>query len=59
MVALLNKLMIILNLVSGAQGYRFRVTNLATNQVQTAVRALKLFQITQLPNYMQRSMRLL
>jgi hypothetical protein len=39
------------NLVSGAQGYRFRVTNLATNQVQSIDRALRVFKLTQLPNY--------
>jgi hypothetical protein len=39
------------NLVAGAQGYRFRVTNLSTNQVQTIDRALRVFRFTQLTNY--------
>jgi hypothetical protein len=39
------------NLVAGAQGYRFKVTNLTTNQVQTIDRFLRVFRITQLPNY--------
>ncbi len=39
------------NLVAGAQGYRFRVTNLATNQVQSIDRALRVFKLTQLANY--------
>jgi hypothetical protein len=38
-------------LVSGAQGYRFKVTNVATGQVQTIDRFLRVFRITQLPNY--------
>ena len=39
------------NLVAGAQGYRFRVTNVATNQVQSIDRALRVFKLTQLANY--------
>lgn len=39
------------NLVSGAQGYRFRVTDMTTNQVQIIDRALRVFQLTQLTNY--------
>jgi hypothetical protein len=39
------------NLVSGAQGYRFKVTNMVTNEVQTIDRFLRVFRITQLPNY--------
>ncbi|MEZ4839885.1 MopE-related protein [Flavobacterium sp.] len=39
------------NLVAGAQGYRFRVTNLSTNEVQTIDRALRVFRMTQLTNY--------
>ncbi|MEZ4838855.1 carbohydrate binding domain-containing protein [Flavobacterium sp.] len=39
------------NLVAGAQGYRFRVTNLSTNEVQTIDRALRVFRFTQLTNY--------
>jgi hypothetical protein len=39
------------NLVAGAQGYRFRVTNLSTNQVQTIDRVLRVFRFTQLMNY--------
>jgi hypothetical protein len=39
------------DLVSGAQGYRFKVTNMATNQVQSIDRFLRVFRITQLPNY--------
>jgi hypothetical protein len=37
--------------MSGAQGYRFRVTNLVNNQVQSIDRFLRVFRITQLPNY--------
>jgi len=39
------------NLVAGAQGYRFRITNLSTNEVQTIDRALRVFRFTQLTNY--------
>ncbi|WP_291095118.1 GEVED domain-containing protein, partial [Flavobacterium sp. UBA2787] len=39
------------NIVSGAQGYRFRVTNMTTNEVQTIDRFLRQFRITQLSNY--------
>ena len=39
------------NLVSGAQAYRFRVTNVATNEVQSIDRVLRVFNLTQLPNY--------
>jgi Putative metal-binding motif/Secretion system C-terminal sorting domain len=39
------------NLVAGAQGYRFRVTDMTTNQVQTIDRVLRVFQLTQLTNY--------
>ncbi|HLP65875.1 MopE-related protein [Flavobacterium sp.] len=39
------------NLVAGAQGYRFKVTDLTTNQVQTIDRNLRVFQLTQLTNY--------
>ncbi|MBL7885782.1 MAG: fibronectin type III domain-containing protein, partial [Flavobacterium sp.] len=35
------------NLVSGAQGYRFRVTDMTTMQVQTIDKALRVFQLTQ------------
>lgn len=39
------------NLVSGAQGYRFRVTDMTTNEVQSIDRNLRVFQLTQLTNY--------
>lgn len=39
------------NLVAGAQGYRFKVTDMTTNQVQTIDKALRVFQLTQLGNY--------
>jgi hypothetical protein len=39
------------NLVTGAQGYRFKVTDMSTMQVQTIDRALRVFQLTQLTNY--------
>ncbi|HLP64331.1 MopE-related protein [Flavobacterium sp.] len=39
------------NLVAGAQGYRFRVTDMSTMQVQTIDRNLRVFQLTQLTNY--------
>lgn len=39
------------NLVSGAQAYRFRVTDLTTNEVQSIDRILRVFQLTQLTNY--------
>ncbi|WP_181456980.1 hypothetical protein, partial [Flavobacterium lacus] len=38
-------------LVPGAQGYRFRVTNTATNDVQTIDQLLRGFRFTQLTNY--------
>jgi Putative metal-binding motif/Secretion system C-terminal sorting domain len=39
------------NLVAGAQGYRFRITDMTTMQVQTIDRNLRVFQLTQLTNY--------
>ena len=42
---------IVANTVSGAQGYRFKVTNLATNQVQTIDKTFNSFRITDLPNF--------
>ncbi|MEZ4838952.1 T9SS type A sorting domain-containing protein [Flavobacterium sp.] len=39
------------NLVAGAQGYRFRVTDMTTNEVQSIDRALRVFRLTQLTNY--------
>jgi hypothetical protein len=39
------------NAVSGAQGYRFRVTNLTTNQVATIDRTLRTFNLTQVSNH--------
>lgn len=39
------------NLVAGAQGYRFRVTDMTTMQVQTIDKVLRVFQLTQLTNY--------
>lgn len=39
------------NLVAGAQGYRFRVTDMSNMQVQTIDRNLRVFQLTQLTNY--------
>ncbi len=39
------------NLVAGAQGYRFTVTDMTTNQVQSIDKALRVFQLTQLANY--------
>jgi len=39
------------NLVAGAQGYRFKVTDMTTNQVQTIDKALRVFQLTQLGSY--------
>ncbi|MBC7523928.1 MAG: T9SS type A sorting domain-containing protein [Flavobacterium sp.] len=39
------------NLVSGAQGYRFKVTNLSTGLVQSLDRFLRVFNITSLPVY--------
>lgn len=39
------------NLVANAQGYRFRVTDLTTNEVQSIDRNLRVFQLTQLTNY--------
>jgi hypothetical protein len=38
-------------LVSSAQGYRFRVTNLATNQIQIIDKSLRVFKLTQLPSF--------
>ncbi|MBN8643510.1 MAG: T9SS type A sorting domain-containing protein, partial [Flavobacteriales bacterium] len=37
--------------VVGAQGYRFRVTNLTTNEVRTIDRNLRTFNLAQLSNY--------
>ena len=37
--------------VSGAQGYRFRVTNVTTNQTQTIDKALRVFKLNQLASY--------
>ncbi|HLP65158.1 SdiA-regulated domain-containing protein [Flavobacterium sp.] len=39
------------NLVPGAQSYRFRVTDLTTNQVQTIDRYLRVFSLNQLPTF--------
>lgn len=39
------------NLISVAQMYRFKVTDLVTNQVQIVDRQLRVFQLTQLGNY--------
>ena len=39
------------NLIAVAQGYRFKVTDLVTNQVQIVDRINRVFQITQLGNY--------
>lgn len=39
------------DLISVAQGYRFKVTDLNTNQVQIIDKALRVFQLTQLVNY--------
>jgi hypothetical protein len=39
------------NLIPGAQGYRFKVTDLVTSQVQYIDRFLRVFRFTQLPNY--------
>ncbi len=39
------------NLVSGAQTYRFRVTNMTTNQVRTIDRSVRTFNLTQVSNY--------
>ena len=39
------------NLVSGAQGYRFKVTNTATNEVQTIDRVLRVFNLSQLGSF--------
>ena len=39
------------NLVSGAQGYRFRVTDLTTNQVQSIDRVLRVFSLNQLASF--------
>ena len=48
--SLINDL-VIANSFSGAQGYRFKVTNLATNQVQTIDKTFNSFRITDLPNF--------
>lgn len=39
------------NPIAVAQGYRFKVTDLVTNQVQTIDRVLRVFQLTQLGSY--------
>lgn len=39
------------DLISVAQGYRFKVTDLTTNQVQIIDKVLRVFQLTQLTNY--------
>jgi hypothetical protein len=39
------------NSISGAQGYRFKVTDLVTNQIQIIDRQLRVFQLTQLANF--------
>ncbi len=39
------------NLVAGAQGYRFKITDLTTNQVQIIDKALRVFSITQLSSF--------
>ncbi len=39
------------NFIAVAQGYRFKVTDLLTNQVQIVDRSLRVFQLTQLGNY--------
>lgn len=39
------------NLVSGAQGYRFKVTDLTTNQVQTIDRTLRVFNLSQIQGF--------
>ncbi|HLP65843.1 T9SS type A sorting domain-containing protein, partial [Flavobacterium sp.] len=39
------------NLVSGAQTYRFRITDTTTGQVQTIDKTLRVFKLTQLTNY--------
>ena len=39
------------NAVSGSNGYRFKVTNLVTNQVQIVDKVLRVFRITELPTY--------
>ena len=39
------------NLISGVQAYRFKVTDLTTNSVQTIDKALRVFALTQLPNF--------
>jgi alpha-tubulin suppressor-like RCC1 family protein len=39
------------DLIPVAQGYRFKVTDLTTNQVQTIDKVLRVFQLTQLGNY--------
>ncbi len=39
------------NLVRYAQAYRFKVTDVESGEVQTIDRALRVFQITQLPHY--------
>lgn len=47
---LLNSI-IVANSVSTAQGYRFKVTNLTTNQVQSIDKSFNTFRITDLPNF--------
>jgi hypothetical protein len=42
---------VVANIISGAQGYRFRVTNLSTNEVQFIDQLLRVFRFTQLTNY--------
>lgn len=39
------------NNITGAQGYRFKVTDLLTNQIQIIDRQLRVFQLTQLATY--------
>ena len=39
------------NLVAGAQGYRFRVTDMTTNQIQTIDKALRVFSLNQLGTF--------
>lgn len=50
---MLNKIndYIYANIVPNAQGYRFRVTNEFSDEPQFIDRALRVFQLTQLPNY--------
>ncbi len=39
------------NSFSGAQGYRFKITNLATNQIQTIDKTFNSFRLTDLPTF--------